>query len=128
MGKYNKNVHIGNLIQERLKQRGLSYARFARLINCDRTTVYNIIRAKSIDIDRLIRISEVLDFDFIGIYTAKMEKENTMKLQIEQKDRDCLLRIGIAELSIEIKPVLPAKVGRPHRTISAESADTPIED
>lgn len=127
MGKYNKNVHIGNLIQERLRQQGMSYARFARLINCDRTTVYNIIRAKSIDIDRLIRISEVLDFDFIGIYTVNMEKENMMKLQVEKEYRDYLLRIGIAELSIEIKPVL-IKVGRLPRTISAESADTPIED
>lgn len=105
----------------------MSYARFARLINCDRTTVYNIIRAKSIDIDRLIRISEVLDFDFIGIYTVNMEKENMMKLQVEKEYRDYLLRIGIAELSIEIKPVL-IKLGRLPRTISAESADTPIED
>ncbi len=58
-------IHIGQEIDSRIKERGLSYAEFARRLNVERTTVYNIIRSKSIDIDRLIRISDILGYDFL---------------------------------------------------------------
>lgn len=48
-----------------MRERGMSVTQFARLIYCHRKNVYDIFRRKSIDIDHLIRISEVLDYDFI---------------------------------------------------------------
>lgn len=66
MVRYPKDVHIGKLIGQQIALKGISYAEFARQLNCDRTTVYSIIRSKSIDIDRLIRISKILDYDFIA--------------------------------------------------------------
>ena len=64
-------IHIGQLIDARIKVRGLSYAEFARRLNVERTTVYNIVRSKSIDIDRLIRISDILDYDFLRVVYLK---------------------------------------------------------
>lgn len=66
MVRYPKDIHIGKLIGQQIALKGISYAEFARQLNCDRTTVYSIIRSKSIDIDRLIRISKILDYDFIA--------------------------------------------------------------
>lgn len=65
MGRCLKEIHIGSVIARQIARAGMSYAEFARRLNCDRTTVYGIVRSKSIDIERLIRISEILDFDFI---------------------------------------------------------------
>lgn len=72
-----KNIHIGELIKEKLHERGFTYAEFARKLNCDRTNVYNIVKSKSIDIERLIRISNILDFDFIKHYYYGNDDETT---------------------------------------------------
>lgn len=60
-----KDVHIGREIEKVLRERGMSVTQFASAICCHRKNVYDIFRRKSIDIDHLIRISEVLDYDFI---------------------------------------------------------------
>lgn len=72
-----KSIHIGELIKEKLNERGFTYAEFARKLNCDRTNVYNIVKSKSIDIERLIHISNILDFDFIKHYYYDINNETT---------------------------------------------------
>ena len=61
-----KNIHIGSIIKQKLAESSMTIKEFADSINCDRTTVYDIFKRKSIDIERLIKISEVLNFDFIN--------------------------------------------------------------
>lgn len=60
-----RNIYIGRLIQEKVEERNMSYAEFARQIHCGRPNVYRIFNSKSIDVERLLLISEVLDYDFI---------------------------------------------------------------
>ena len=60
-----KDIYIGKLIQQKVDERHMNYAEFARLIHCSRTNVYRLFECKSIDIERLIIISEVLHYDFI---------------------------------------------------------------
>lgn len=59
-----KNIHIGSEIRKRLDDSGMSYAEFARRIHCERATLYHLFKCKSIDVERLILISEVLQYDF----------------------------------------------------------------
>lgn len=67
-----RNIHIGRIIDARIKAAGMTYARFARLLCIERTTVYNIIRSKSIDTERLIRIGQILGYDFLrNVYLAE---------------------------------------------------------
>ena len=67
--KARKDVHIGREIERVLHERGITVTEFANRICCHRKNVYDIFTRKSIDIDRLIRISEALDYDFIlGVY------------------------------------------------------------
>ena len=48
---------------------------FADRINCERSAVYHIFKQKSIDIEKLIKISEVLNYDFISeVYTKQNDK------------------------------------------------------
>lgn len=61
-----KDVHIGELIKQKLSESDLSIADFAKAIHKTRTTVYDIFNRKSIDSELLITISEVLQFDFIS--------------------------------------------------------------
>ena len=61
-----KDIYIGELIRLKVDERHISYAEFARLINRARTSIYHIFEAKTIDIDLLMLIGNVLDYDFIA--------------------------------------------------------------
>lgn len=56
--------HIGRAIRNKLKARRMTCAEFARRLNVERTTVYGIFENETIDVYRLIRISEILGYDF----------------------------------------------------------------
>lgn len=70
-----KNVHIGSIIRAKLEESSLSIAEFAERINRTRPTVYDIFNRKSIDTDLLIKISEVLGYNFL----QEVYLENTSK-------------------------------------------------
>ena len=70
MEKY-RNIHIGGLIQQKLKEKKIPICQFTKMINCSRTNVYHIFKTKSIDTDKLVFISTVVGFDFLGEYYSK---------------------------------------------------------
>ena len=70
-----KNIHIGSIIKQKVLESHMTVKEFAEKINCERSTVYHIFKQKSIDIDKLMKISEVLNYDFISeIYTGQNNK------------------------------------------------------
>lgn len=86
-----KDIYIGKLIQEKVDERGISYAEFARQIHCARTSLYHIFNSKNIDVERLLLISEVLQYDFINeVYLCKLKQaqEHTPYIVIPFKDQD----------------------------------------
>ncbi len=61
----------------------MTIAEFARRINRERTTVYDIFERKSIDIELLISISKALDYDFIHeVYFPKNTNTASFKILI----------------------------------------------
>lgn len=98
MYKNLQNIHIGTLIRERIMLNGMSYAEFARRLCVERTTVYSIVRSKSIDIDRLIRIGEILDYDFIrNVYQQpSLTTAGSLKIEINGE------RVGVASLDSDV--------------------------
>ena len=60
-----KDIYIGRIIQAKVDEKGISYSEFARRINCARFSLYNIFNSKSIDIERLLLISEALNYNFL---------------------------------------------------------------
>jgi hypothetical protein len=72
--KQNECIHIGAAIERTVRGR-MSIRSFAGMLNCDRSTVYAIFRRKSIDIERLGKISKILETDFIEIYYRNTDSE-----------------------------------------------------
>jgi len=74
---YYDEIHIGKKIQIVFHQSGLTVSQFARMLEVQRTRIYNIFENKSIDTDLLCRISDVLHYDFLSeIYLKKRESNN----------------------------------------------------
>ena len=83
-----KDVHIGSEIERVVRERGLAVSRFAELIHCNRTNAYDLFKRKSIDIDMLIRISEVPDYDFIKkvYYPDSVQRDIDVHLSVNLTD------------------------------------------
>jgi transcriptional regulator with XRE-family HTH domain len=79
-----KNIHIGKFIKEKFEESKMTKAEFARQINVHRSTVYLLFEQKSIDIELLITISKVLNYNFIEEIYLKSEniKEKTLIIGI----------------------------------------------
>lgn len=59
------NIHIGQLVKAVFDKSSMSVAEFARQINCERTNVYTIFRRRTIDVELLVKISYILDHNFL---------------------------------------------------------------
>lgn len=93
--KKKKEIFIGKLIHEKVVELGLSYAEFARRICCTRSNVYRIFESKSIDIERLLLISEVLHYDFIHEIYLPLSEQKIEDLQL------AVIRIKDGKLLLE---------------------------
>ena len=75
-----KNVHIGHIIKEKFEESHLSMNDFASKIHRTRSTVYDIFNRKSIDIDLLLKISEVLEYNFLSeVYIDKSDQNEDFR-------------------------------------------------
>ena len=60
-----KDVHIGSLIHEELMRQGRTVNWFAKEIFCEKSNIYKMFKRKSIDLAQLMKVSEVLDHNFL---------------------------------------------------------------
>lgn len=73
-------IHIGQVIKQKLDESQLSVTDFANRIHRTRSTVYDIFTRKSIDTDLLLKISEVLRYNFLEeVYLKKHDKKEPSK-------------------------------------------------
>ena len=69
-------IHIGNMIHQVLKKQGRSVTWFANELHCCRTNVYLIFNKQHIDTSLLLRISQILHYNFfIAIGDIVNQKE-----------------------------------------------------
>ena len=73
--KEQKEIHIGSLIKEKMEERGLSVSDFAHALHYERTNIYKIFKRSSIDVDLLLRISEVYLADEPRRYSITIEAD-----------------------------------------------------
>ncbi|MCX4291558.1 MAG: hypothetical protein OSJ36_07210 [Odoribacter sp.] len=57
-------VHVGQLIEQILREQGRSVTWFAARLCCSRPNVYKIFHRENIDVYLLWRISDILEYDF----------------------------------------------------------------
>ena len=60
-----KNVHIGTMIHEELRRQGRTVNWLASQIYCEKSNIYKLFRRKSVDLEQLMKISEVLGHNFL---------------------------------------------------------------
>lgn len=61
-------IHIGAAIESKVQELGLSKAEFARRMGMPPQNVNRLLVRKSIDTDRLVMISNALDYNFFSLY------------------------------------------------------------
>lgn len=63
-----EHVNIGLRIEQKLKELGMSKSEFGRKIGIPQQNVNRILSRGSIDTDKLVSISEALDFNFFDCF------------------------------------------------------------
>jgi len=77
---------IGQLIKERFEASGMEATQFAKLINKERSNVYNIFQRESIDTELLKKIGQVLRYDFfVDLLEPQTKKMLLMRQNITNK-------------------------------------------
>ncbi|MDR1348612.1 MAG: XRE family transcriptional regulator [Prevotellaceae bacterium] len=77
----NKNeVHIGNIIRQKVSQSSLTVTEFANQINKTRENVYDIFKRSSIDSALLLQISKVLHYNFFKHFKEKEESSELSEI------------------------------------------------
>lgn len=67
-------VHIGAIIQERLRQEGRSIGWFAKEMNCDRSNMYKMLGRAHLDSNFILRASKILEHDFFKDISSLLEE------------------------------------------------------
>ncbi|MDR1199146.1 MAG: XRE family transcriptional regulator [Prevotellaceae bacterium] len=70
-------IHIGQLICNKLKENGRSVSWLAKQVYCDRSNLRKMLKNNHIYSELLLRISITLDYDFFAHYSSFIRnKEN----------------------------------------------------
>ena len=91
-----QNIHIGSLIEGKLKEKSMTVTGLADKINRERTTVHDIFKRKSIDIELLIEISKALDYDFVHTVYYKEQAPPTLFISIKTEE-ELLKKLNLLE-------------------------------
>jgi transcriptional regulator with XRE-family HTH domain len=65
-----KKIDIGETIRKVAQAQGWTTIDLAKAIGCERTNLYDIYKRESVDINLLMRISEVMNHDFLQYYAT----------------------------------------------------------
>ena len=64
-----KNIHIGNLIGQRIKERGVLPEKIADRLGIDVESLNSIMDSDDIPTMQLLKISKILEYDFFRVYS-----------------------------------------------------------
>ena len=79
-------IHIGRHIQTTLRQRKMTVTQFAIKLNCTRPNVYKIFAKKTIDIELLWHISQVLKHDFFADLSKELKTDTIFNTDENNKE------------------------------------------
>ncbi len=60
-----EKLHIGQMIKAVFDESGISVSELARQLHCERTNVYTIFKRRTVDVELLANLSEILDHNFL---------------------------------------------------------------
>jgi hypothetical protein len=74
-----KEIHIGRLIRQRLKEQGRSVKWLAENLDCEYSSLYKKLKNSYIYTDLLCEISEILDEDFFAFYSQSLINSRNLR-------------------------------------------------
>lgn len=69
-----EEIHIGNLVKEELQRQGRTARWLAVQLHTNRTNVYDIMKRKNIDPAMLMRLSEILEYNFFAVLADEAQR------------------------------------------------------
>ena len=94
-----KEIHIGSIIKEKIKEKGIKVTNFADSLHCNRYNIYSIFKRRNIDLQLLTRISAILDCDLLTEYQKNNPRTNNIvvievdDLKMKEIQSDSLIKI-----------------------------------
>ena len=80
-----QQIHIGKIVEKALKESGVTIAYLSKKLQVTRPTVYNIFEKKVVRPDTLLRIGNIINYDFskyiddtLFLKVAKSESEEVL--------------------------------------------------
>lgn len=64
-----KDVHIGQLVEQKLREANISKQEFAEKLGIPQQNAHRIFKKSSIDTDKLAKICQILDYNFFDEFT-----------------------------------------------------------
>lgn len=89
-------VHIGEIIHDLIKEKGLKVKYVADYISVSESTLYDIYRRASIDVDKLIKFSQLFNRNLFLYYLEEEPIKSMFDQQVE------ILQKRILELQVEL--------------------------
>lgn len=82
------NLHIGRLVKTVFERSGMTVSDFARQLNCERTNVYTIFKRRTIDVELLVNISKILEYNFFEdvLKETNLNTKTTHDINIRLQD------------------------------------------
>ena len=82
-----KSIHIGILINQAVTESGIEMSSICNFFKCSTDDIYEMMNAKSLDTETLLKWCKLLEYDFFRIYTQHLilyaptsaKAENTKK-------------------------------------------------
>ncbi len=85
--KWEKNSHLGQLIQEKLHTSGYTVTEFAEKVGLSRPAVYQMFNKQSMDSDLLVRISLLLKENFVK-HIYQLVEDNLHSVNTKNNKQD----------------------------------------
>ena len=108
-------LHIGKKIRQIVTDQKMPVQNFAQAIARSRTVVYDIFERETIDTGLLLKISEVLGYDFFRLYSPRVvvnttSSESATEIEVRLKERIASLEKEVSYLT-EINELLRKSKG-----------------
>lgn len=85
-----KDLNIGKDIRDELKRQGRSVVWYADTIHSDRSNTYKMLKKRSIDLELLMQISELLQHDFLKDCSDKLDFDSQKANKTADSDKKTL--------------------------------------
>jgi hypothetical protein len=80
-----KNIHIGQIIQSKVKDQAVKTARLTKYFDCDEEEINKMYQAESIDTNLLLGWSKLLKTDFFRFYVGHLTMYHAIKVNAGNK-------------------------------------------